>query len=61
MADAIEMTVLCQELHCLPHAGGLLDQDSYHVWLMRAVIAGQREKEERQKNMNKVSAKKPRK
>jgi hypothetical protein len=32
------MTRLCQELHCLPNAGGLFDQDSYHVHLMKLVL-----------------------
>jgi hypothetical protein len=36
--DAIEMTRLCQQLNCLPGSGGLYDQDSKHVWLIRQVL-----------------------
>lgn len=46
VADAIRLTVMCQEFHVLPNVGGLLDQDSYHVWLMEKVVTAQREKEE---------------
>jgi hypothetical protein len=45
VVEAIEMTVLCQEFHCLPSAGGLLDQDSYRVWQMELVTAAQTERE----------------
>lgn len=43
--DAIEMTVMCQEFNCLPNEGGLLDQDSYYVWLLMAVIEAQAERQ----------------
>ena len=42
---AIDMTTLCRELHVLPQAGGLLDQDSYHVWLMQETLTVLAEKE----------------
>lgn len=42
---AVEMTTLCRELGVLPRAGGLLEQDSYHVWLMQETIAVLNEKE----------------
>jgi hypothetical protein len=42
--EAMELTVMCQELHCLPSAGGLLDQDSYHVWIMNLVTSAQAER-----------------
>lgn len=47
VAQAIEMTRLCQALHCLPDEGGLLNQDSYHVWLMQQVLAADVEAENR--------------
>lgn len=42
---AIEMTSLCRQLRVLPQAGGLLDQDSYHVWLLQETLAVMNEKE----------------
>lgn len=47
--DAIDLTNMCQELHCLPGPGGLLDQDAYHIHMMRCVIIAQREAEEIQR------------
>jgi hypothetical protein len=41
---AINMTVLCQEMHCLPGRGGLLDQDGLYVYMMEAVLEGQNER-----------------
>jgi hypothetical protein len=38
VAEAIDLTRMCQELHCLPQEGGLLDQDSKYVWWMRLVL-----------------------
>ena len=35
---AIELTSLATRLHVLPRAGGLLDQDYYHIKLLRAGI-----------------------
>jgi hypothetical protein len=46
VANAVELTVLCRELHCLPRPGGLLDQDSYHIWLMNLVTMAQLERSE---------------
>ena len=48
--DAIQMTIMCQELHCLPGAGGLLDQDSKHVWLMTLVSNAQAERAKLEQN-----------
>jgi hypothetical protein len=42
---AVNMTVLCRELHVLPGPGGLLDQDSYHVWLIEQTLQVLNEKE----------------
>ena len=38
--EAIRLGVLCLETHCLPQAGGLLDQDSLHVLIIQAVQKG---------------------
>lgn len=46
VADAIELTVMCQEFNCLPGVGGLLDQDSYYVWQMQLVKNAQTERSE---------------
>lgn len=56
VAEALTITHLCQELHCLPRTGGLLDQDSFYVWMMEQVIAAEREKEARD-NKNKPGKK----
>ena len=53
------MTRLCQEFHVLPNAGGLLDQDSYHVWLMANVIEADRERDEREQKQNKIQGNRP--
>lgn len=42
---AVEMTTLCRQLRVLPKAGGLLDQDAYHVWLIQNTLAVMNEKE----------------
>jgi len=44
VAEAIELTVMCQEFHSLPQAGGLYDQDSYDVWRMGLVLEAQAER-----------------
>jgi hypothetical protein len=49
VADAIELTLFCQEFHCLPGAGGLYDQDSYDIWRMGLVMDAQAERAEREK------------
>lgn len=36
VAFAIELTNLCEQLHSLPRAGGILDQDYYHIVLIKA-------------------------
>lgn len=40
------MTNICQALHALPKAGGVLDQDSYHIYMIQCVLAAQAEKDE---------------
>jgi hypothetical protein len=47
VAEAIAITNMCQEFHCLPREGGLLDQDSYLVWKMQIVMAAKAEKQAR--------------
>jgi hypothetical protein len=54
---AIDMTVLCRDLHVLPKAGGLLDQDSYHVYLIQETLAVIHEKERRDMDAEKAKAK----
>jgi hypothetical protein len=61
VALAINMTNLCRELHVLPQAGGLLDQDSYHVWLIQETLAVLQEKERRDMDAEKARAKRARK
>jgi hypothetical protein len=39
------MTVACQQFHCLPHEGGLLDQDSFFIATMGWVVEEQKAKE----------------
>ena len=40
------MTQVCQALRALPQAGGVLDQDSYHIYMIQCVLAAQAEKDE---------------
>lgn len=40
------MTNVCQALNALPKAGGVLDQDSYHIYMIQCVLAAQAEKHE---------------
>jgi hypothetical protein len=44
---AIEMASLCKTLHTLPRAGGLYDQDWYHVALLKAGLYAIGKKEQR--------------
>ena len=59
---AVDMTLLCRDLGVLPKAGGLLDQDSYHVWLIQQTLAVLNEKErldlEKQKSQAKAASRK---
>lgn len=49
VAEAINLTNLCRSLGCLPRSGGLLDQDSYHVYMMEAVLNAEQIKKERER------------
>lgn len=46
VAAAMEITALCDTFHTLPRSGGLFDQDSLLVHMMREVLTAQREKAE---------------
>lgn len=35
--EAINLTRMCDAYGTLPRAGGVLDQDSYHIWLIEQV------------------------
>lgn len=50
---AIEIAGLCKELGVLPRAGGLLDQDWYHVRLLKAGLYGIAKHEEYQQRTKK--------
>lgn len=49
---AVELTRLCQAMHVLPRAGGVLDQDSYHIYMIQTVLAAQAEKDELDRKRN---------
>ena len=55
--DAIELYDFCRTFRQLPQPGGVLDQDSYYVWLLNIVKRAFDERErielERQKNESK--------
>lgn len=36
---------MCEKLHVLPEPGGMLDQDSYLIFLVRAVLEADAEKD----------------
>jgi len=36
---------MCEALHCLPAPGGLLDQDSYVMFLFEVVLIAKQERE----------------
>lgn len=46
VSRAIDLTVMCQTFNVLPHPGGLLEQDSYHIYMMQCVLVAQSEKAE---------------
>jgi hypothetical protein len=62
VSSAVDMTILCRELHVLPGPGGLLDQDSYHVWLLQNTleVLNEKEKQDMDKKMAEAKAKAPR-
>lgn len=45
-AAFIEIFALCQQMNTLPMSGGLLDQDSYFVFLLKFALTCQRERQE---------------
>lgn len=54
VASILTMVRLCEKYGVLPSPGGLLDQDSYHVWLMEQVAIFDHKKEEREKAKQKI-------
>lgn len=54
---AVEMTVLCRDLGVLPGPGGLLDQDAYHVYLLRETLGVLNEKERQDIEQQQAKAK----
>jgi hypothetical protein len=62
VAMAVDMTILCRELHVLPGPGGLFDQDAYHVWLLQETlqVLAEKEKRDTDKKMAEAKAKAPR-
>lgn len=44
---AVELTQMCTELRILPGPGGLLDQDPYHIMLLKAGLSAMHEKAKR--------------
>jgi hypothetical protein len=59
---AVEMTVLCRELGVLPGPGGLLDQDAYHVHLLRETlhVLAEKEKQDMERKQAEARNKAPR-
>jgi hypothetical protein len=47
VAETLSLIRLCQSVGALPMAGGLLDQDSYFIYLLEQVMLIDQEKEER--------------
>jgi len=46
VALAIELASMCEIFHCLPNAGGLLDQDPLVMRMIREVVLARAEKSE---------------
>jgi len=44
--EVISMVRLCQAMHTLPQAGGLLDQDALFVYLLERVLLADQKKAE---------------
>lgn len=57
VAEVINLSVLCEKLHCLPKPGGLYDQDSYTVKALTMVFAAQAERERQESERTKRGAK----
>jgi len=53
VAFAMDMYSLCKQFKVLPRAGGLLDQDYYHIVLLRGVTRAVAIREERERNKTK--------
>lgn len=57
----ITLTNMCQALHALPRAGGVMDQDAYLVYGMNIVLNAQAERRERDRKAEEAKLPKPRK
>ena len=44
VGQIISLIRMCESLHVLPQAGGLLDQDAYFVYLLQQVMLADQEK-----------------
>lgn len=56
-AFAIELAALCKTLRQLPKPGGILDQDSYYMLLIKLALEAFNEKDEREIAEAKAKAK----
>jgi hypothetical protein len=54
---AVEMTILCRDLGVLPGPGGLLEQDAYHVFLLRETLGVLNERERQELDKAQAKAK----
>lgn len=43
---ALDLAALCESTHSLPRTGGVLDQDPYHLVLLRAGLYGLNKRKE---------------
>ncbi len=56
VASILRLVRLCQNMNTLPAPGGLLDQDSYFVYLFEQVLHADEEKAELDRARAKVEA-----
>jgi hypothetical protein len=45
---------MCEALHVLPHAGGLLDQDCFHIELIDMVVTEKKAKEAEERHQEEL-------
>jgi hypothetical protein len=58
--QVIHLGALCTELHCLPGPGGILQQDSLHVWLLTIYLDALKERDQKEAERSEAQAKKSR-
>lgn len=56
VAQILSIVRMCQSLNVLPGAGGLLDQDSYFVFLLEQVMIADQEKQELDRSRQEAKA-----